>query len=177
MIRDCIVRTAVTTCIACIVAAVTGCVDGPVAVDDEPYAPDSAGVVLLDTAKFAEMVEVDGRVAMVDFFSPLCPACRAMDTVVANLAARFEGRAVIGKVNADEDDSLSSRFNITWLPTFVFLKGGVEYEQVTGIVSGDSLAAVLERGLSGGVSKKAPSMKQMLEIPATVEACRVIRKE
>lgn len=133
-----------------------------------------SGVVMLDTANFAEMVEISDRIAMVDFFSPLCPACRDMDTVVTNLAARFDGRALVSKVNVLEDDTLQYRFDIQWWPTFVFLKGGVEYQRVIGVVPGDSLAAVMERGLGEGIAESA---RAAVYAPAPVDRGAVVPRD
>jgi thioredoxin 1 len=122
---------------------VARCVQGPAAAPPEIYIPDYA--VALGADNFDSLVTVAGLTAMVDFFSPECADCRAMDTVVDNLAKRFGGRALVGRVNVLEEDSLTDAFSIGPIPSFVFFKSGVEYERVNGVVSGDSLAAVLER--------------------------------
>lgn len=117
---------------------------------DTTHVPDSipAGVAALDTANFELMVKVPGRIVMVDFFSPLCGLCRAMDSVVVNLAARFEGQALIGKVDIDVYGTLRSAYNVSSWPTFVFFDSGVEYARVVGVVPEDSLAAIVEQGLN-----------------------------
>jgi len=125
------------------------CVRGPAVIDPATaHVPESA--IPLTTTNFDSLVTVSGLVAMVDFFSPLCPHCVTMNPVVDSIAQAFAGRALVGKVNVDEDDLLQNRFAVYSWPTFVFLKGGVEYERVVGEVSGDSLAAVMERGLAAG---------------------------
>jgi thioredoxin 1 len=102
------------------------------------------GIVMLDSANFSTMTTVPGRVAMIDFFSPTCMACQMMDSVVAALAGRYAGAALIGKVNVLEDRTVQYTFNIQWWPTFVFLVGGSEVRRVVGITPEDSLAAILD---------------------------------
>ncbi|MBN1308141.1 MAG: hypothetical protein JXA18_09505 [Chitinispirillaceae bacterium] len=110
--------------------------------------------VQLDKNNFRSMVHLPERVAMVDFFSPTCGACITMDSVVTNLAERFSGTALIGKVNAQEDDSLDATYFVQWLPSFVFLKSGVEYARLAGVTPEDTLAAYIERGLYGETAKR-----------------------
>jgi thioredoxin 1 len=81
---------------------------------------------------------------MVDFFSPLCGACQAMDGIVDSLSLQFAGRALIGKVNVLEDTTLQRTFAIQWWPTFVFLNGGVETRRVIGVTPRETLAAILD---------------------------------
>jgi thioredoxin 1 len=107
--------------------------------------------VALNLSNFDAVIKVPDLIAMVDFFSPLCGSCQAMNPVVATLAGRFEGRALVGKVNIDEEDSLKTIFNITRWPAFVFFKDGTEYQRVIGVVPEDSLAGVVEKILSGGM--------------------------
>jgi thioredoxin 1 len=107
--------------------------------------------VALDTSNFNALINIPGSIAMVDFYSPLCGSCQGMIPVVARLAYRFDGRALVAKVNIDEQDSLKTRFTIEWWPTFVFFKGGTEYQRVIGTVPEDSLAAVIERGIKGDI--------------------------
>ncbi len=129
------------------------CVQGPTVSSPEAYIPDHA--VTLSADNFDSLVTVAGRTAMIDFFSPTCPACRAMDTAVDNLAERFGGKALVGRVNVLEEDSLTDAFSVGPIPLFVFVKSGIEYERIKGMVPGDSLAAALQRGLSGGTAKSA----------------------
>jgi thioredoxin 1 len=107
----------------------------------------AAAPATLDAGNFDSLVTISGQIAMVDFYSPLCPACRIMDDTVAVVARQYNNRALVGKVNVDENDSLRRAHNVNSWPTFVFYDGGTEYERMVGIVSPDSLGAALERGL------------------------------
>jgi thioredoxin 1 len=109
----------------------------------------SRGVVMLDKTNFAALVAVPGRVSMVEFYHPGCPPCMKMDGIVGNLGARFGGRALIGKVNVDTDDSLKSAFPVIPTPTFLFFNGGTLTGSSRGVFKEDSLAAVIDSLLAG----------------------------
>jgi thioredoxin 1 len=132
----------------CLIAGLllVSCVKGPVVSEPEIFIPDHA--ITLTAADFDSLVNVTGLVAMVDFFSPLCPDCREMDSIVDNIAEQFGGKALIGRIDIQED-SLALAYSIGPLPTFVFFSDGVEYERISGITTEDSLSAALNRGLAG----------------------------
>lgn len=106
---------------------------------------------ILDTSNFDAFVSVQGRIAMVDFYSPFCPACMKMNPVVDTLAQTFDGRASIAKVNTVENNTLSSRFDLDYVPTFIFLDSGVEFRRIVGVVTTDSLGTVLDSALSASL--------------------------
>jgi len=99
-------------------------------------------------------VHVPGRVAMVDFFSPTCASCVTMEPVVDSLATMFAAIALVGKVNAAQDDTLDVAYLVNYLPTFVFLKNGAEYKRIIGITPKDTLVAYIRRGLEDGMGKR-----------------------
>lgn len=108
------------------------------------------GPVVLKPDNFAALTAVAGRVSMVEFFSPLCGACQLMESTVDSLAAMFKGRALISKVNVNEQDSLRQAFAVNSWPTFIFFAGGVEQSRRIGSMPFDSLAAVIEGMLNSG---------------------------
>jgi thioredoxin 1 len=132
-----------------LVESKSGSIDGNAlrATLDRLLAPAAAPVPLNGT-NFDSVVSVPGRIAMVDFYSPLCPACRIMEDTVSSLAVKYNGKAAVCKVNVDISDSLRMAHNVSMWPTFIFYDGGAEYDRIAGIVPEDSLAAVLDRGLA-----------------------------
>ena len=61
-------------------------------------------------------------VSMVDFWAPWCGPCRMIAPVIEELAADFEGKAKICKVNTDEEQDLAVKFGIRSIPTILFFK-------------------------------------------------------
>jgi thioredoxin 1 len=107
------------------------------------------GVVMLDKKNFSGMIAVPSRVSVVDFFHPGCPPCMKMESIVQRLGVRFKGRALIGKVNVDTDDSLINAFPVIPTPTFLFFNRGRLSESIRGIFKEDSLAAMIDSLIAG----------------------------
>ena len=103
--------------------------------------------VLLSADTFDDSVTANGRVVMVDFFSPTCSYCVTMDPIVEKLADSIGTEALIAKVNVLENSSLVSAFNIMQWPTFIFFSDGTEYERKSGLFTVDELAATIRTGL------------------------------
>ena len=123
-----------------------------------PEAPvyDSAlpeGLIALDNENFSTMTGAPGRVAMVDFYSPDCGACRFMDSAVSHIAVRYKGKALIGKVNVLLEDELCSRFTIGHLPTFIFFHGGQEAKRISGEPAEDTLARIMDSLLTAAIDQ------------------------
>ena len=84
---------------------------------------------------------------LVDFWATWCGPCRMIAPVIEQIGAEYEGCAVVGKVDVDEEPGLAQRFGIMSIPTLVVLKGGKVVEQAVGARSKDAVAAMVERHL------------------------------
>ena len=72
---------------------------------------------------------------IVDFWSPTCTPCKAIETSLENLAERFSDRVKILTVNANESPQLVRNYMIRGLPTLIFLKDSQVKGQLVGAVS------------------------------------------
>jgi len=79
-------------------------------------------------------------VTMVDFWAPWCGPCRMIAPVIEELAADFEGKANICKVNTDEEQDIAVKFGIRSIPTILFFKNGEMVDQMVGAASKDAFA-------------------------------------
>ncbi|MGD8795135.1 MAG: thioredoxin [Anaerolineae bacterium] len=82
--------------------------------------------------------------AMVDFWAPWCGPCRMVAPIVEDLAKEYGGRAVIAKVNTDENVETASKLGIMGIPTLILFKGGVEVGRVVGFAPRQTLEGHLQ---------------------------------
>ena len=88
-----------------------------------------------------------GELMMVDFWAEWCGPCKMLGPVIDQLAQEYEGKAVIGKVNVDEEQELAMSFGISSIPTVVFFKDGEEIERLVGVMPPEDFVQVLEKNL------------------------------
>ena len=87
----------------------------------------------LTSSNFEETI--NEGVALVDFWAPWCGPCRMIAPVIEELAADFDGKAKICKVNTDEEQDIAVKFGIRSIPTILFFKDGKMVEQMVGAAS------------------------------------------
>lgn len=98
------------------------------------------------TDEFDSAVE-QAPLAMVDFWADWCGPCKALSPVIESLAEQYEGKALIGKVNVDEERELAIRFGVMSIPTVVFLKNGREFDRKVGTMPAAVYTEVLDANL------------------------------
>ena len=97
-------------------------------------------------ANYKELLAQD-KLVVVDFWAEWCGPCRSIAPAVDELAAEFEGKAIIGKYNVDDDNALSSEMGIRNIPTLLFFKGGKLVDKQVGASSKADLKAKIEANL------------------------------
>ncbi len=97
-------------------------------------------------ANFEGLVSGDKPV-MVDFWAEWCGPCRMITPIIEELAAEYEGKAIIGKVNVDENDEITGQYGIRNIPTILYFKNGEVVDKHVGAaqksVLEDKLKALL----------------------------------
>ena len=94
-------------------------------------------------ANFEEVINTDQPV-LIDFWAEWCGPCKMIGPVVEELAGEYDSKAVVGKVNVDENPETSAKFGIRSIPTILVIKGGEIVEKQIGAVPKATLAGKLD---------------------------------
>ena len=94
-----------------------------------------------------ESTALKGGVAVVDFWAEWCGPCRLIGPIIEDLSKEYESRAVIGKVNVDDNPEISMKYNIRSIPTILFIKDGEVVDKQVGVTTKASLESKLQAHL------------------------------
>ena len=81
---------------------------------------------------------------LVDFWAEWCVPCKTLVPAIEAVAAQFNGRLKVGKLNVEENANVPYRYNITTLPTLMIFKRGQVSEQRVGLLSKENLVKLVE---------------------------------
>ncbi|MGI6617685.1 MAG: thioredoxin [Saccharofermentanales bacterium] len=99
----------------------------------------------LTKESFKEKVLDSDKPALVDFWAVWCGPCKMMAPVLDELAEAYEGKAVIAKVNVDEERELAQEYRVFSIPTLFIFKNGKVVDQLVGARPYDEVARKLEK--------------------------------
>lgn len=102
------------------------------AIPAQPTTPSSDKPLTLTDANFAQIIQSEQPV-LVDFWAPWCGPCRMVAPTVEQLATEFQGRAVVGKLNVDENGRTAQSYQIMGIPALYIFKRGKVVEQLVGV--------------------------------------------
>lgn len=99
-------------------------------------------------ANFTEMVNNNEGVSVVDFWAPWCGPCKMISPIIDELHNEYDGKAVIGKVNVDDNPNTSMEFGVRSIPTILVFKNGEIVNKKVGVASKAELQKMIEDAMS-----------------------------
>lgn len=94
-----------------------------------------------------EQTIASDKLVVIDFWAEWCGPCRQIAPIVEELAAEYEGRAIIAKCDVEANDDITMKYGIRNIPTIIFLKGGEVVDKQVGGASKDALKAKIDKAI------------------------------
>ncbi|WP_305041826.1 thioredoxin TrxA [Geoalkalibacter sp.] len=104
-------------------------------------------VVQLTDDSFEGEVLKSTTPVLVDFWASWCAPCKAISPVVDGLAAEYEGKVKIAKLNVDENPATPGQYGVRGIPTLILFKDGQVVDQVVGAVPKNQLEGLIKKAL------------------------------
>ncbi len=101
-------------------------------------------VLHINEASFDKVIGQDGPV-VVDFWAPWCGPCKMLGPVLEEVEKEAAGKAVIAKVNVDDEENLAAKYNVSSIPTMIVFKKGVSVERTVGFMPKEKILELIKK--------------------------------
>jgi len=107
---------------------------------------ETTSVQQINDADFDAIVNA-GKPVFIDFWAPWCGPCRIVGPIVEELAPNYDGKAVIAKLNVDDNPRVAQQFGVTSIPTMMMFKGGKLVDRMVGAAPKATLQSFIDKNL------------------------------
>ncbi|OGG35410.1 thioredoxin [Candidatus Gottesmanbacteria bacterium RIFOXYB1_FULL_47_11] len=101
--------------------------------------------ITITDATFEQLVLKSTKPVLVDFWAVWCGPCQTQGPIVEDVARQIGEKAVVGKVNVDENPQTSQKYGIMSIPTLMIFKSGAVVKQFIGVQSKEALLSELNK--------------------------------
>lgn len=96
-------------------------------------------------ANYADLVKNSQELIVIDFWAEWCGPCKMIAPLVEELANEYEGKALIGKCDVDENNEIAVTYGIRNIPTLLFIKNGEVVDRLVGALPKAKIAETIEK--------------------------------
>jgi thioredoxin 1 len=93
---------------------------------------------------FKSSILESDKVALVDFWAAWCGPCMTLGPVIEELAGDYEGKAIVAKLNVDENPNTAAQYGIRSIPTMLIIKNGQVVDQMVGALPKSAIAKKID---------------------------------
>ena len=104
----------------------------------------SGNTVDFKDSSFKEDVLDSDKPVLVDFWAEWCGPCKMLTPTINELADEYMGKAIVGKLNVDENPTIAAEYGIRSIPSLLFFKDGKVQKQIMGAVAKSDIAEALD---------------------------------
>lgn len=106
------------------------------------------GAVHLNVSNFEQTLKDAGdKPVLVDFYAQWCGPCKMAAPIIDELADQYQGKAIIVKVDVDENQALAGQYGVMSIPTVVIFKNGQEVNKQVGFAGKDGYIKLIEEAM------------------------------
>ena len=100
-----------------------------------------------DQSNFKNEVLESKIPVLVDFWAPWCGPCKMVGPVIEELAAQYDGKIQVGKINVDDNQELAGQYGVMSIPTICLFKNGSPAFHLVGFRPKKEIAAAIDKHL------------------------------
>ena len=107
-------------------------------------APEGPTHIVHVTAAAFPALQAQDQPVVLDFWAPWCGPCRTQGPILERFATLAGERAVVAKVNVDDERALAARYEVRAIPTLIIMKHGAVVQRLVGVQSAEALLQALD---------------------------------
>ncbi|WP_185870266.1 thioredoxin [Blattabacterium cuenoti] len=98
----------------------------------------------INDENFEKIVSESDQPILVDFWAPWCAPCRTLSALLEEILTEYHAKALVVKLNVDNNPKISHKYGIRSIPTMFFFKNGEKKDMHIGIASKEEIRKKLD---------------------------------